>query len=165
MLRLWRWGFEFATGKPPARGPDAEGHAGVDLRGDSIIVSSLSPVGGRVTNMNGWFVILDGGVEDAELGQTVSHALDYSRHNFGKTGPDVWAPVFERLGVSGWDEYSRGRRCVTIKGGEQIEVTPMRRHEDFDGYFSVEDAVIELGDGVQPDELGRAVRDALEKAG
>jgi hypothetical protein len=142
--------------------------ADVDLRKGQYVLSSLSQTSDGFSIANGAYEVLDESVTDGELGAAVARMLDASRTGVPtpdlRSGPSAFAPVLAHLGVRSYGAFMKGTRHV---GLEQTDagtvVTPYRNGGAREGFVGIAEAAVQLTRPAM-DELGRAVRAALDRA-
>ncbi|MFI9639122.1 hypothetical protein ACIG87_03505 [Micromonospora sp. NPDC051925] len=142
--------------------------AALDLRRGRYVAHSSSLTGDGMWIANGAFVLLDGPVDDRELGAAVRRMLDASRTGVPtpdlRGGPSAFAPVLDALGLRSFASYAKGTRHVDVEGdADAVLVSPTRNGGAREGFVGLTAHTVRLTDPGD-EELGEALRAALDRS-
>lgn len=142
--------------------------ASVCRRRNKLLVRSFSK-----TTFGAWIgceprVALDSNVSDQELGETVQRALDGSKTGVPHPKQDEWNDVLTRpllrlAGVKSYSEFHRGAvDCTVEHEGGTLRFIPYENRGAREGFVQKTDCAFTIPASSSPEEVGAAVRKALD---
>jgi hypothetical protein len=113
------------------------------------------------------FRVLPTSIPEEQLGREVLSALQLSRTGIAHPDPKDWPaiqqPLLDAAGVKSWSQFAKGTDMVTVRLGDGvIEVTPERQASGEEGFEEVLEKKTRVGEAVNPEELGKLVKQALD---
>lgn len=111
--------------------------------------------------------MLESSASDRELGEALLSTLECFKR--GVPHPVDWEqvaqPLYESVGVKGWSSFIRGTRsCEVAHDGVDLLFTPMRNAGVRNGFQFLKESSSTIPAAATTDEIGNALRSAIERA-